>query len=131
MLDVSGVGLAAPQSSHHRSPEATFTPTAAGLCTQESFVPGSQLDLQSMLSSALSSILAAGLQQAVQIPLQTLAGQQVTQEQLLSIPNRSPSCRESASPVDSDHGEECPEDIEFSKDEGLLPNTSAIPPLTV
>lgn len=73
MPDVSGVGLAAPQSSHHTLPEATFTPTATGLRAQESFVPGSNLDLQSMLSSALSSILAAGLQQAVQIPLQALA----------------------------------------------------------
>lgn len=76
-----------------------------------------------MLSSALSSILVAGLQQAAQLPLQALAGQQVAQEQLTSRPNRSPTRRDPASPTDSDHGEECPEDIEFSEEESLMPDT--------
>lgn len=41
-------------------PEATFTLTAAGLCTEE---PVIQLDFQSVLSDALAKILAAGIQQ--------------------------------------------------------------------
>lgn len=36
MPDVSGVGLAAPQSSRHTLLEVTFTLTATGLCAQES-----------------------------------------------------------------------------------------------
>lgn len=76
-----------------------------------------------MLSSVLSSILAAELQQAAQIPLQALAGQQAAQEQLQPRPVRSPAHREISSPTDSDHGEECPEDIEFSEDGGLMPDT--------
>lgn len=80
MPDVSVVGLSA---SHRRRPEATFTPTADGLRDPEVPQAAPQLDLQAMFSSAISSLLAAGLQQASQIPLQPPAGQG-GQEQLLS-----------------------------------------------
>lgn len=76
--DVSIVGTS---TSRHKVPEATFTPTAMGLCAPEVSLPGHQLDFHSMISSSLSTLLAAGLQQAVQGPLQALAGHQPSQEQ--------------------------------------------------
>lgn len=58
--DVSSAAMVKPSSALRQLPEATFTPTAAGLHTRES---GAQLDLHSMLSDALAKILAAGIQQ--------------------------------------------------------------------
>lgn len=62
--DVSAVGLADPILPQARRPEATFTPTAAGLWGPEGPPLPTQVDFQAMLSNALSSLLAAGLQQS-------------------------------------------------------------------
>lgn len=122
--DVSAAGLAASHTPLRRQPEATFTPTAAGLRAAEGCLSGSQLDFQSLLSTALSSLLAAGIQQATHPPLQSLPIQHLAQANP-STGAHSPPCKESASSIDSKHGEDCPEDIEFSEDEGLLPDAPA------
>lgn len=72
MPDVSTVGRSVPPIPQRRQVEATFTPTAAGLRKEEGDLLGDQLDLQTMLSTALSRILAAGIQQATQLPSQAL-----------------------------------------------------------
>lgn len=123
MPDVSSVGLYSSHPARHRLPEATFTPMAAGLRTPDPPPVGPQLDLQGMLSMALSNILVAGLQDASQVPHSGLA-----QSVVLSQPthrSRSPHQRETDSSGGSDQAEEFPEDLEFSEDEGLVPDAPA------
>lgn len=48
----------------------------------------------------------------------------MTHSQVTSRP-RSPQHRDSASSAGSDHGEDCSDDIEFSEDEGLMPDSPA------
>lgn len=95
LLRSKGVSLSLPDvlavgstTSQRRLPEATFTPTAAGLRAPEVALPAPQLDLQSMFSSALSSLLAAGLQQVSQLPFPVQTGHG-SQEQLSSQPHTS------------------------------------------
>lgn len=76
-----------------------------------------------MLSTALSSLLV-GIQQTTQLPSTAVPVQPLSQGQL-PAGSHSPSHKESTSLDDSDQGEDCPEDIEFSEDEGLLPDTPA------
>lgn len=77
------------------------------------------LDFQAMLSNAMSSVFVAGIQQASQLhpqlaPLPTLSHHSVR----LTSPLHGDVCSE----ADSDQGEACPEYIEFSDDEGILPD---------
>lgn len=108
------VSVAGTSTSCHQPPEATFTPTAAGLHPPEAPGSGPQLDFHSMISSALSTLLAAGLQQAVQGPFQALTGHQPLQEQAPPMTHASRQLQDS--PKGSDHGEEGPEAVEFSED---------------
>lgn len=77
-----------------------------------------------MVSNALCQILAAGIQQTNQLPSQALPLQPQVQGQLPGRPC-SPSQRDSISSVDSAQGDDYPEDIEFSEDEGLLLDSPA------
>lgn len=122
--DVSGVGLATLYHPPRVPQEATFTPTAAGLRDPVGSSPTPPLDLQTFLSSAFSSFLAAGLQQATQLPPQPLAGHSAQQAPPTSS---SHSTRRGAATAqaDSDPSEDCPEDIEFSEDDDLPPDNPA------
>lgn len=52
--DVSTVASVIPPLPQWWQPETTFTQTAVGLCMEEEQLPSNQLDLQTMLSTALS-----------------------------------------------------------------------------
>lgn len=119
MPDVSQVGLSTSYVPQRQQPEATFTPTAAGLRAPEGHLRRAQLDFQSLLSNALSSIFVVGMQQATQSQAPPLPPQP---HGPLSARAPSPSRGEATSSTDSEHGENCPEDIKFSEDEGLLPD---------
>lgn len=120
MPDVSQVSLDPLQIPRRSLPEATFTPTAAGLRAPESQPPAASLDLQSILSTALSTILASSLHQTTQsqpqVPVPEVVPSRTTDRP------RSPYRDDSDSSVDSDRGEADPEDLEFSEDEGLVPD---------
>lgn len=64
--DVSVAGLDSAQRSRRPQPAATFTPTAAGLREEFPATASAPVDFQAMLSSALASIMAAGIQSSVQ-----------------------------------------------------------------
>lgn len=120
--DVSGVGLQSFHRPPRTLPEATYTPTAAGLRDQGGLPLATPMDMQAFLSSTFSSFLATGLHQATQ-PLQhAWSGQSVHQNvpTSSSLSNRRDA---NTSQTDSDQGKECPEDIELSEDEGMAPDT--------
>lgn len=122
--DVSGVGLSSFCQPPRALPTATFTPTAAGLREATGPAAAAPLDFQSFFSSAFSSFLAAGLQQASQMSLQPLAGQAVQQ----APPSASSRPSKNVTSVDlaeSDPGDECPEDFELSDDDELPPDNPA------
>lgn len=105
-------------------PEVTFTPTAAGLRREGGHLPGIDCNLQTMLLEALSKIMVAGMQQGAQGPCQAVHPQPQLPGCLASRPD-SHSHRDSVSTGDSVQGEDDPEDMEFSEDEGLLPDKLA------
>lgn len=80
------------------------------------------MDFQSILSSALSTILAAGLQQAPIAPT-LLTGHGVTPTRVTRRPHSLQ--KEESDSSDSDQAEAEPEDLEFLEDEGLPPDTPA------
>ncbi|XP_034296175.1 lamina-associated polypeptide 2, isoforms alpha/zeta-like [Pantherophis guttatus] len=121
--DVSSVGLAEPHPTSSRRAEATFTPTAAGLRGPEGQLLTPQVDLQAALSNALSSILAAGLHQSVL--QQPTPVQHCTSHPSAPGRSKSPSRLAHISSEDSEQEEELPEELEFSEDEGLAPDTPA------
>lgn len=98
-------------------PEATFTPTAAGLRPEES---SGQLDFQSLLSDALAKILVAGLQQGAG-SAQPQTSQQPHARSTAAARQSAQDPAEDVSSDESDQAEDCPEDIEFFEDEGLPP----------
>lgn len=113
------MGLASPMPPLPRQPEATFTPTAAGLRAPAVQLPPSQVDFQALLSNALSSLLAAGLQQASLQPPQAQSAQPMHHSSGQHC-SRSPTKVESASSDDSERGKEAPENIKFSDDKGMI-----------
>lgn len=80
-------------------------------------------NFQSILSDALARILAAGLQQPV-IPDPSADPQLSGWGRLTYKPSTS-THRDYASSEESDSGEDCPEDMKLSEDEGLLPDQPA------
>lgn len=56
-------------TARRQVPEATFTPTAAGLCAGEGQALAQPMDIQILISETLSKMLVAGIQQGSQIPL--------------------------------------------------------------
>lgn len=121
--DVSRAGLSPAATSSRPPPEATFTPTAAGLRPEEDAPAAGNLDLPSLLSS-LSSLLAAGLPQSGQPPLRAPSASTSARGRHSTRP-RSPVREEAGSSANSDQGEDFPEDLEFSEDEGLAPDAPA------
>lgn len=82
-----------------------------------------QLNIQSMLSEVLAEILAASLQQSVASapePSRKPPGH----DRLFDRPTTSTHL-EGVSSGDSESGEDYPEEMEFSEDEGLLPEQPA------
>lgn len=110
MPDVSSAGLDLSR------PEATFTRMAAGLCAVDP--PPPQLDMQTLLS-----ILAVGMHQASQTP-QQLPDWEEFHGPATHQP-RSHHKGDTDSLTDSDQGEDCPEVLEFSDNEGLAPDVPA------
>lgn len=105
-----------------RPPEATYTPSAAGLRPEEL---STSVNLQSMLSEALAKILAAGLQQGVNTAQPSTSGlpSQTRPARLATEAVRAHTVCSSSE--DSDRADEGPEDLEFSEDEGLPPEKPA------
>lgn len=105
-----------------RLPEATFTPTAAGLRSE---VPDNPVNFHSMLSDALAKILAAGLQQETTAFLTNVLPSQAPAPAIAKVAHSSRQRAVDTSSEESDSGEICPEDVEFSDDEGLPPEKPA------
>lgn len=111
------VAIGHPTGLRHL-PEATFTPTVAGLRPEGE---GNQLNFQSMLSDALAKILAAGLQQGALPPQPPPIAQTALPDRPLATAAASSSQPAHASSEGSDEEDHYPEDVEFSEDEGQPP----------
>lgn len=110
LLDVSLAPQVIQPLAPRRIPDATFIPTAAGLRPEE---PTAQLDFQSMLSDDLAKILAAGIQQGAGGAPHTITHH----AQVHANPPAKATVlaqTDYASSEESDRGDDCPEDIEFS-----------------
>lgn len=102
-----------------RVSEASFTPTAAGLRPEHA---APHLDLQSLLSDVLAKLLVAGGQQGDGGSQPHSSGQQAPVWPVSSTRAAASTDVVDVSSEESDQAEGYPEDIEFSEDEGLLPD---------
>lgn len=106
-----------------RAPEATFTPTAASLRTGEGHGAGPALDLQTMVSEAISRIFAAGIQQA---PPSTAVNPPVPVP--ISTVSELPSAQECMHSEGSLRDEDYFDELDLS-DEGTAPDMPGFPGL--
>lgn len=117
-----------PSTINRRAPEATFTPTAAGLRAGEGQCAGPPLDLQNMVSEAISRIFVAGIQHATHLaPTSTAVKPQVPAATLGT--SGSPSAQESNHSEGSLQDKEYLGEFDLSEDKALALDLLAFPGL--
>lgn len=104
--------------------EVTFTPTAAGHCAGEGLHPTLSCDIQALVSETISKILTTGHHQGIQFSSLPMAPQSFTQPSGVFDPDDS-SQQDSVHSEDSLLDDEDRRDMEFSDDEGMLPDRLA------
>lgn len=111
---------------NRRAPEVTFTPTAAGLHDGEGHGADPALDLQTMVSEAISRIFLVGIQQAA-------CSSSTTVKPLVPVPisavSESPSVQESIHSEGSLQDKDYFEEFNLSDDKGMAPDMPAFPGL--
>lgn len=106
------------------APEATFTPTAAGLHAGEGPHPGLPCDIQTVISETISRTLMASAQQGAHLSSMSAAPPPHV-DSYVNIDLHDSSQQDSVHGEDSLLDDDDHRDMEFSDNEGMLPDRPA------